>query len=78
VQGIGLWYTCWSLIGGLTLEVRDRVCLDGSSGGPVSESLFIKEDKERQESPHGAFYLGPGPFYGLTSNFLCPYNLLLG
>jgi hypothetical protein len=69
VQGIGLQWMCWLLIGGLTLGVRYLGCLGGSSGRPVSGSLFTEGEKERQEwwlSPCGAFYLGPGPILWLN------------
>jgi hypothetical protein len=40
---------CWLLIGRLILEVRDGSYLGGSSGGPVSGSLFTEGDEEKQE-----------------------------
>jgi hypothetical protein len=48
VQGIRLRWTCWLLIGGLTLGVRDQDSLGRSSGGPVLGSLLTEGDKERQ------------------------------
>jgi hypothetical protein len=83
------------------LGAREWGCLGRSSGGPVSGSLFIEGDKERQEWAAGQgicsrksvyrrqrkagmcgyLHVGPlimalDPFYGLTSNFSCPYNLI--
>jgi hypothetical protein len=49
VQGIELWWMCRSLIGGLTLRVRDQGLFRREQWGPVSGSTFTEGGKEKQE-----------------------------
>jgi hypothetical protein len=80
-QGIGLWWTCWLLTGGLTLGARDRGCLGRSSGrNCVGKSVYRR--RQRKAGMGGCLCMGTcilalDPFYNLTSNFSCPYNQLL-
>jgi hypothetical protein len=59
--------------------VRNQGCLGMSNGGTVSGSLFTEGHKESQEwavNCMGPFLLALDPFYDLTSNFSCLYNLI--